>query len=316
MEPSVAADVGYIAKPNGLGTLATTDSPRRFTVVGQSDAYVGERVWVVGRTTGSHTGFADKTRTSFKKTWKGRYHKVLCTDVGDYNSLGDDSGGPVFLWESSPPDTPEYRITLVGVNFARNDVYDHAFFSPMSGIQRDLGSLRGSRARVSRRRRRRRWMGAPLRARSTADHLLKLLRNEDSMNKKHLATLLVILLPLLAACGGDQLARPGLEVEIRDARTGAPAAYGATMIVRDGSYAETVRGQEFISAEHKDRMEFLWAAENRPGTYDVTITHPEYQTWHREGIRVEESGDNNPFDSSPLPETVNLVAELQPLDGG
>jgi hypothetical protein len=55
------------------------------------------------------------------------------------------------------------------------------------------------------------------------------------------------------------------------------------------------------------------AAFNRPGTYDVTITHPEYQTWRREGVRVRNSGESSPFHPGQRPETVRILAQLQPL---
>lgn len=135
------------------------------------------------------------------------------------------------------------------------------------------------------------------------------------MNKMRLPILLMILLPLLAGCAEDSLAVPGLVIEIRDASTGAPAAYDATVVVRDGSYADTIRGSDHIIPEHRTQVASVWAAENRIGTYDVTILHPEYQTWHQEGIRVAKSGSNSPFDNSPLPKQVHVSAELQPLDG-
>lgn len=135
------------------------------------------------------------------------------------------------------------------------------------------------------------------------------------MSKTRLSILLLILLPLLAGCAEDSIVIPGLRIEIRDARTGAPAAYDATVIVRDGSYVDTLRVAERWPPEQKTQVAVVWAAENRTGTYDVTITHPEYQTWHREGIRVARSGTSSPFDNSPLPKQVYVLAELQPLDG-
>lgn len=134
--------------------------------------------------------------------------------------------------------------------------------------------------------------------------------------KKHWLALLAILLPLVAGCAEDTLAVPALDVEIRDVRTGAPAWYNATMItVRDGIHTDTMRGRSGLPPEYKNQMVPLSSRADRPGTYDVTITHPEYHTWHRKGIRVEKSGKLNPFDASPLPKTVHVLAELQPLDG-
>lgn len=133
------------------------------------------------------------------------------------------------------------------------------------------------------------------------------------MGKKYLFALAAALLPLLAGCAEDSVAVPAIWLEIRDARTGAPAAYDATVIVQDGNWADTVRVAERYPPQERGRVVTVLAADNRIGTYDVTITHPEYQTWRREGIRVVKSGDGNPFDGTPLPKQVHIVAELQAL---
>lgn len=132
---SSAVDVGYVARTTGLESLDVSSTTPRFEISGTSDVYRGERVHSMGRTTGWRTGTVTETCVSFKKTWEGRWHKVLCTDVADYNSSGGNSGGPVFLWGGS------HAITLVGIHFARTEHMDHSFFSPISGIRRDLGSF-------------------------------------------------------------------------------------------------------------------------------------------------------------------------------
>lgn len=127
-----------------------------------------------------------------------------------------------------------------------------------------------------------------------------------------------MLLPLGSGCGGDDaLVTPGISAEIRDASTGTPAWYEATLTVRDGDYVETVEGSRKGSEDFRDSggVVLLWAAEMRPGTYDVTVTHPGYQTWHQEGVRVTTEG-SNPFDNSPMTKTVHLVVELEPIDAG
>lgn len=124
-----------------------------------------------------------------------------------------------------------------------------------------------------------------------------------------------LLLPL-AGCAGETLTAYGLSVEIRDARTGASAAYDATMIVRDGSYADTLRGREIIPPEYEGETAVFMAASGRAGVYEVTITHPQYQTWRIEDVRVATSNSVSPMDNSPLPKTVHLVAHLQPLNDG
>jgi hypothetical protein len=136
------------------------------------------------------------------------------------------------------------------------------------------------------------------------------------MRKSYARILFGLLLPLLGGCAGETLTAYGLNVEIRDARTGASAAYDATMIVRDGSYADTVRGREMIPPEYEGETAVLAAASGRLGVYEITITHPEYQTWRVEDIRVTRSNSASPFDNSPVPKTVHVVADLQPLNEG
>lgn len=132
--------------------------------------------------------------------------------------------------------------------------------------------------------------------------------------KKTALFALLALMPLLAACGGDTESRPGIVLEIRDARTGAPAWYDAVIITSDGAYADTVRAPLLgFPPSARDSVVRLWTARDRPGTYDVRITHPGYQPWRREGIRVRRGDGTNPFNGSDVPETVFVVADLQPL---
>lgn len=128
------------------------------------------------------------------------------------------------------------------------------------------------------------------------------------MNKKRLLGL--IALPLLLGCAEDRYATWALRVDVQDARTGAPT-YDVTVIAQDGAYADTVE----ISSFGDPVRSIALLAENRPGTYDVTVIHPAYETWHRSGIRVTTSGTRNPFDGSPVPDQVHVLAELQPRDG-
>jgi hypothetical protein len=117
----------------------------------------------------------------------------------------------------------------------------------------------------------------------------------------------------MGACGGETSAKFGIMVQIRDAQTGAQAWYDAVMITSDGTYADTIRGPLGAPPSEQANVMWLGTAENRPGTYTVTITHPAYQTWRREGVRVGKGDGTSPFDGSDVPETVTLVAELQPF---
>lgn len=117
-----------------------------------------------------------------------------------------------------------------------------------------------------------------------------------------------------SGCTSNELVVAALRIEILDARTGAPAAYDAVVVVRDGDYVETVRASDEISPQHRDEVRGVTAAENRIGVFDITITHPQYQTWRREGVRVEASGRSTPLDNTPISRQVDVLAELLPLD--
>lgn len=75
-------------------------------------------------------------------------------------------------------------------------------------------------------------------------------------------------------------ARPGLLLVIHDAATGAPAVRGAHVVVRDGSFEEAAQ----ISVSYDGPLGF---AQERAGTYAVTVTQEGYRPWTRGGVRVE-----------------------------
>jgi hypothetical protein len=134
---STAVDVGYITRTTGPGSLYQNSLQPRFAISGSSKVYGGETVHMMGITTGWLHGTVTQTCAHFKKTYEGRWHKVLCSDVHDADIAGGDSGGPVFLWNGTSD-----NVTLIGVNFARNGyTADHSFFSPINQIQEDLGAM-------------------------------------------------------------------------------------------------------------------------------------------------------------------------------
>jgi hypothetical protein len=74
-------------------------------------------------------------------------------------------------------------------------------------------------------------------------------------------------------------ARSTLSVEVRDARTGAPAAQGARGILREGAYSDSLHAAtESLLIAH--------ATFERPGTYDVTVEKAGYLTWTERGVQV------------------------------
>lgn len=133
------------------------------------------------------------------------------------------------------------------------------------------------------------------------------------MHKKHLPTLLVAFLPLLAGCGGfgcDSIGVFALRVDIRDSRTDEPAARGATLIARREFGADTVHVSTAGSPGDSAHLGSLYVG-MEAGRYDLTITRPGYQTWRRDGVRV---GSDGIF--CPRPRTRHVLAELDPLDEG
>lgn len=91
--------------------------------------------------------------------------------------------------------------------------------------------------------------------------------------------------------------QPAIIVQVRDAATQAPAASGATGVVRDGSFTAELR----LADLGENALE-LRGADERAGTYTVTIHKPGYQQWEQEGVRVR--------DASCHVETVTLQASL------
>jgi hypothetical protein len=102
--------------------------------------------------------------------------------------------------------------------------------------------------------------------------------------------------PFTGACTTDY--RWGIVVDVHDAVTGEPAAFGSRLTVRDRDYVETVDGPPL------PEYAFLRAAGERPGRYEVTVQKPGYQDWTRGLVWVRHDGCH------VVP--VRLDARLQP----
>ena len=94
----------------------------------------------------------------------------------------------------------------------------------------------------------------------------------------------------------------GLNVTVQDSVTGAPAASGARLIVRDGTHADTA--SQPVGHVNPDSGT-LRAAEERPGVYGVTVEKEGFLTWQRTGIVVT----MDDYDCHVVP--VHLVARLR-----
>lgn len=76
--------------------------------------------------------------------------------------------------------------------------------------------------------------------------------------------------------------RHGISVHVTDSVTGAPAAGGAKLVVRDGTYADSM----VVSENPAYVQDWMAGAGERAGTYTVTITKPGYRPWSRAGVVV------------------------------
>lgn len=86
----------------------------------------------------------------------------------------------------------------------------------------------------------------------------------------------------LAVCV-DSGSEAAIVVQISDAIIGTPLGAGARGIISDRGYVDSLRPQ---SPDASGRAPALVAGLGRPGTYDVTIVHPGYQTWQATNVVV------------------------------
>ncbi len=97
----------------------------------------------------------------------------------------------------------------------------------------------------------------------------------------------IVLLAIPVACGSPTMLCPGnidlpIQVETRDANTGAPAAQGAKGLITNGDYSAAL-----LPAT---QSEPLWlAAVGGPGTYNVLIQKTGYKDWTQNGVYVKGS---------------------------
>jgi hypothetical protein len=93
-----------------------------------------------------------------------------------------------------------------------------------------------------------------------------------------------------------------VHVEVRDAATGAPAAEGATLIIREGEYVDSMRGSVDLPPPP-----VLSAGLEREGTYHVVVRKSGYEDWIRENVQVRRGGECNKL------QPVQLKASLRRL---
>ena len=78
---------------------------------------------------------------------------------------------------------------------------------------------------------------------------------------------------------------PAVEVVVQDSVSGAMIASGAQLIAREGTYADSMS----LPANRADLdSKSLSAANERAGTYTVTVRKPGYREWTRSNVQVEQ----------------------------
>ena len=139
---SDAARAAYAAGvTNTLGGIARTTGPNNgsltidgsFSITGEGEAQAGQTVNKVGRTTGWTQGLV--TATCANVGVSGSNIVQLCQTVVNAGVGGGDSGSDVFGIVSGT------NVQLLGVLWGGNGAGTQFVYSPMSGVERELGPL-------------------------------------------------------------------------------------------------------------------------------------------------------------------------------
>jgi hypothetical protein len=96
--------------------------------------------------------------------------------------------------------------------------------------------------------------------------------------------------------------RPAVMVYVKDSLTNTGVASGASLVVREGSFKDSVAAPN-ARPDLNDLV--LGAAGERAGTYQVTVSKPGYATWMQSNVRVTKNECHV--------NTVKLTALLQPV---
>jgi len=101
------------------------------------------------------------------------------------------------------------------------------------------------------------------------------------------------------ACTSE--ARASIIVWVRDSVSGAPIAAGATLVLQDGAFADSITAADHFPNDWALQTMNSW---ERPGTYSVTVRRPGYADWSASNVVVS--------DGRCHVQTVVLTARLQP----
>jgi hypothetical protein len=138
----VAASLGYIASMTGVNDGSITIAGLyliAFKHVGNAET--GTTLRKVGRTTGQTEGVVTNTCADVRPI--GSRVIRLCQDIvsaGTAIVAGGDSGSPVFKL-ADKPDTAEVEVELYGVLWGGSSDGTTFVYSPLTNIEKDLGTL-------------------------------------------------------------------------------------------------------------------------------------------------------------------------------
>lgn len=116
----------------------------------------------------------------------------------------------------------------------------------------------------------------------------------------------------VSACASEAVLCPAvvarsIEVEVRDASSGAPAAAGAVGVATEGSYRDSLLLAGWSGPPSDATALILGGGPHRPGTYEVRVVKPQYLPWVETAV-VHSNG-------SCGGSTTRLQANLVPVTG-
>ncbi|WP_146009426.1 hypothetical protein [Deinococcus planocerae] len=129
---------------NRISPITIRDSGPFLAFTGKNyNLVMGQGVVRIGRTTGTTGGKI--TRTCYNTGSTGDTVVRLCQFGADYEANPGDSGSPVYetytVIPVNPPGPSYNVVNLLGIHWGGAKSQNNIVFSPLSGIERDLGTL-------------------------------------------------------------------------------------------------------------------------------------------------------------------------------
>jgi len=134
LAPEVIQDLGLIEKTDTVNTGSLTIAGS-FRITSEGNQLLGETSNKVGRTTGWSQGSV--TNTCFNTGVLGSRVVLLCQNSVGATVNGGDSGSPVF----TITDSVTNDVKLAGILWGGNMEGTYFVYSPMTGVENDLGPI-------------------------------------------------------------------------------------------------------------------------------------------------------------------------------